>query len=68
MSADGLTRYGRWLVRRGPFVRGMMYGLVIGVYVVVGMAKGWWLGITEWREDRDAMEALARSRCWTDAP
>jgi hypothetical protein len=49
-----------WLFRRGPFVRGMVYGFMLFGYVVWGLVTGPSRGIRQWREDRDVLEAGAR--------
>lgn len=64
LSEGGLTGFGRWIGRRGPFVRGMLYGFMIFGYVVVGAVVGFFDGIREgvetWREDRNILEYSAR--------
>lgn len=61
------TRFGHWLARRGPFVRGMVYGLMLIPHVALGALAGiffgWLDGIENWRIDRDALESMvARHR------
>ncbi len=64
LSAGGLTGFGRWISRRGPFVRGMVYGFMIFGYVVAGAIGGFFHGIMDgidaWHEDRDILERAAR--------
>lgn len=57
-----IPRAWRFLMRRGLFVRGMVYGFMIPGYVVVGAWRGYWRGVQDWRRDRDALEDGARRR------
>lgn len=67
-NMQGVTRYGRWLYRRGPFVRGMIYGSMLPGYMVWGVATGWWRGIQEWQDDRDFLESRAHEALAARSP
>lgn len=64
MSCGPVTPFGRWLARRGPFTRGMVYGWMLFGYAVEGAVRGWFAGICEgieaWKEDRAFLESLVR--------
>src|SRR4030067_2801070 len=61
VSADGLTWLGRWLSRRGPFMRGVYLGFVLPAYLVAGLIHGFKYGGREWVPHGDGAITVARA-------